>query len=78
MHVVICTWTPRRARHVSLHLLSERGRPDADRRPARDIPDDDFASVLGPDALARVKLAGSLSLTLFDDEWRALLAGVRP
>ncbi|MBB5234789.1 hypothetical protein [Deinococcus budaensis] len=62
MHTVTCTWAPPAPARV---LVREGRRVWA-------VTPRDLGQVVGPVALARLRLRGTLTLTLFDDEWRAL------
>lgn len=62
MHTVTCTWTP----PTPARALLREGRR------VWSVAAQDLERVLGPAALARLRLRGTLTLTLFDDEWHAL------
>lgn len=62
MHTVTCTWSPPLGSRVAVR---EGGRVLL-------VAAQGFARALGPAALARLRLRGTLTLLLFDDEWRAL------
>lgn len=69
MHTITCTWSPLARERVTLE--------EAHARP-RDVPARRFERVLGAAALGRLRLRGRLTLTLFDDEWCALLDAPDP
>ena len=62
MHTVTCTWTPPLPTRVAVR---EGGR-------VWTVTSTQLERVVGLGALARLRLRGTLTLTLFDDEWQAL------
>ncbi|WP_027482309.1 hypothetical protein [Deinococcus pimensis] len=69
MRTVTCSYFSR-----ATALVEVREAASAAQR-ALEVPVERFAAVLGSAALSRLRLRGTLTLTLFDDEWSALTRG---
>ena len=63
MHTITCTWTP---------AAPERIRVQDEARRAAWPSVSQLEALFGEAFVARLRLRGSLTLLVFDDEWRAL------